>query len=130
MASIDIDRWNKLCKQHHTTLADITVDAAIDKRKLRNTKTGWVIWDNKNGISTVASKSIMGKHRNDNVAVLSKGNHNAYTQTRRAADANSLILTGKILPGYVVGTYVGFNSRFHTYFSMEDFDNLTQSKTV
>jgi len=56
--------------------------------------------------------------------------HNAYTQIRRAADANSLILTGKILPGYVVGTYVGFHSRFHTYFSIEDFDNLTRSKTV
>lgn len=125
MASVDIARWNQLNDHHHTSLANITVKSAIDNRPLRNTKAGWIIWDGKK-ISTVASKDVRGKHRNSIVAVLSKGTdkQNVYAKHRRAADANNLILDSNIVePGYVVCTYVGFQSRFHTYFSLDEFYN-------
>ena len=124
-----------MCSDNHTSLLDVTVEAAIEKRALKQTKVGWIVYDKKKRIRTISLRDTRGKDRNNLVAVLSKGTDksNPYALHRRAADANTLILTGNVThPEYVVGTYVGFNSRFHTYFSHEDFHDLTRprSRTV
>ena len=132
MASVDIDLWNRMCAHNHTSLADVTIDSAIEKRMLKKTKVGWIIWDKTKRIRTVSHKDTRGKDRNSVVAVLSKGTDksNAYAQHRRAINADALIWTGDVTNSdYVVGKYVGFHSRFHSYFSHEDFYDLTRPRS-
>jgi hypothetical protein len=132
MASVDIQLWNNMCADKLISLADVTVDSAIEKRMLKETKIGWIVWDKTKRIRTITHKDTRGKDRNSVVAVLSKGTDksNAYAQYQRAANANALILTGDVTTSdYVVGKYIGFHSRFHSYFSHEDFYDLTRPRS-